>query len=61
MNNDPIKLQSDEFDAVRDLAKEYKVITQTAVVDDDYPEVRFRYEVALQRLLTACKANRRTM
>lgn len=57
-----IDLQNKEFDAVQELAKAYTGgIQTTAVVDDDYPAVRHRYEGALNRLLVACKANGRTM
>jgi hypothetical protein len=57
-----IDLQNKEFDAVEAVAKAYTGgIQQTAVVDNDYPAVRSRYESALRQLLAACKANGRTM
>ena len=58
---DRFKLQNDEFDACAELAKEYKRVTWTAVVDDDYPEVRHDYERAVYRFLKACAANGRTL
>jgi hypothetical protein len=55
-----IELQNKEFDAVHELSKAYSDgIQTTAVVDDDYPMVRHRYETALRTLLAACKANGR--
>jgi hypothetical protein len=54
-----MQAQSKEFDAVCDLAAAYRLIEMTAVVDDDYPHVRHRYESALRALLAACKANGR--
>jgi hypothetical protein len=56
-----MKPQSDEFDAMSKLADAWRAITMTPIVDDDYPEVRHRYEGALRDFLRACKANGRTM
>lgn len=53
--------QSDEFDAMADLAKAWNGITMTPIVDDDYPEVRHRYEGALRTFLKACEANGRAI
>jgi len=44
---DRIQTQHAEFDAVARLAEQYRRITMTPVVDDDYPEVRHTYEGAL--------------
>lgn len=54
-----LELQNKEFDAVATLAKAYRAITLTPVVDDDYPEVRHVYDQALRALFDACKANNR--
>lgn len=51
--------QKTEFDAAFEFASQVKRLGYTAVVDDDYPEVRFDYERALKNLLEACKANGR--
>lgn len=58
---DAMQKQGDEFNAMADLAKAWNAITMTPIVDDDYPEVRHRYEGALRTFLAACKANGRTM
>lgn len=60
MNTNDMDTQRAEFDAANDFASTFRELTQTAIVDDDYPEVRHRYECALRRLLDACKANGRT-
>lgn len=54
-----MQLQSNEFDAVAKLSEEYRRITFTPVVDDDYPEVRSDYEMALSQLIVALRANGR--
>lgn len=54
---DQMVLQTAEFDACAELAKQYRRITMTPVVDDDYPEVRHDYEVALAIFLRACTRN----
>lgn len=59
--SDPIALQNAEFDAVKELAEQWRRITLTPVVDDDYPEVRHCYEGAIVRVLRAAKANGRAM
>lgn len=51
--------QNAEFAAVAKLAEEYRNITYTTVVDDDYPQVRFGYEQAVRSLLAALAVNRR--
>jgi hypothetical protein len=56
---DKIQTQRAEFDAVADLAEQYRRVTMTAVVDDDYPEVRHYYEGALAAVLRAMKDNER--
>lgn len=54
-----IERQKAEFDACADLAKQYRRITMTPTVDDDYPEVRHDYESAVQAFLSACAASGR--
>lgn len=56
---DRMELQRSEFDAADEFAKQVRRIQMTAVVDDDYPEVRHDYESALRDLLKACEANGR--
>ena len=56
---DRIALQNKEFDALDKLAKQWRRLQMTPVVDDDYPEVRHDYEGALSTFLTACKKNGR--
>jgi hypothetical protein len=56
---DRIKLQTAEFDAVAELAEQYRRITLTPIVDDDYPEVRYDYERAVRSAIAAFKANSR--
>jgi len=51
--------QRDEFDAMHELDKQYNRLLITAIVDDDYPEVRHAYEGALASLIEAMKANDR--
>lgn len=57
--NERIEKQNVEFDAVAELAAQYRRITLTAVVDDDYPEVRHGYESAMRTLIDAIRANGR--
>jgi hypothetical protein len=58
---DRMKLQRAEFDAADNLASAIRAHGMTPIVDDDYPEVRHRYESALREFLSACKANGRTL
>lgn len=51
--------QTDEFDAVAELVKAYNNLP--AIVDDDYPHMRSRYEGAMQKLLQALGANGRVL
>lgn len=51
--------QANEFDAMARLAKAYKNLP--AIVDDDYPECRHKYESAVKDFLAACKANGRSV
>lgn len=54
-----IELQNAEFKAVSELAKQYRRITMTAPVDDDYPEVAFEYNRAVENTIRAFKATGR--
>lgn len=53
--------QGKEFNCVENLSRAYQQIQQTAIVDDDYPAVRHRYEAALHAFLRACKDNGRKL
>jgi hypothetical protein len=57
-DRDAIDRQNREFDAVNGLAHQWRRLTLTPVVDDDYPEVRFCYEQAMRSLLDALRINR---
>ena len=52
-------LQQREFEVANELANAVLDHNLTPVVDDDYPEVRRRYENALAGLLEAMKASGR--
>jgi len=56
---DLIALQNAEFHAFERLAKTYKSLIMTPVVDDDYPAVRFNYETELRGFLVAMANNNR--
>lgn len=51
--------QGKEFDAVGALVEHHRRLSMTAIVDDDYPEVRYAYEGALHGLITGMKVNGR--
>lgn len=54
---DRIETQSKEFDAVQNFTRAFRQLP--AVVDDDYPERRAAYEVALDRMLESFRVNGR--
>lgn len=54
-----METQAAEFDAMSKLAEQWRRITMTAVVDDDYPEVRHDYERAASAFVTARAVNGR--
>jgi hypothetical protein len=56
-----IDLQNAEFDALTELAETWKRLRQVAVVDDDYPAYRHRYEGAMKTFIAAIKANGRLL
>lgn len=51
--------QRAEFDAADKLAEQLRRLNMTAVVDDDYPEVRHDYESALAVFLERMRENGR--
>lgn len=58
---DPIHRQNAEFAALTELSKAWVTLQRIAVVDDDYPEYRHRYEGRVNAFLRACKENGRTI
>src|SRR5262247_1353824 len=52
-------LQNREFDALTALAERWRILQGVAVVDDDYPEQRHKYEIAMRTLVEALVANGR--
>jgi hypothetical protein len=54
-----IDTQRKEFDAAGEFAKQLKRHDMTAVVDDDYPEVRHAYEGALAEFIDSMAKNGR--
>jgi hypothetical protein len=52
-----MELQSREFETLDEVVRALKNLP--AVVDDDYPEMRHKYDSALTTFLEACKANGR--
>ncbi|KKL23776.1 hypothetical protein LCGC14_2422050, partial [marine sediment metagenome] len=51
------KRQTAEFDALDKLVEAYRQLTLIAVVDDDYPEVRHKYESTLRTFLKVTTVN----
>lgn len=51
--------QNREFDALTELGKAWSTLQQVAVVDDEYPAYRHKYEGALKTFLDAVRANNR--
>lgn len=56
---DGIALQNAEFEAARRVADALRAHDMTGVVDDDYPEVRHKYDNAMRSLIDALRANGR--
>ncbi len=54
-----LQIQSKEFAALVNLYKAYKNLP--AVVDDDYPEMRHRYEQEMRNFIEAIEANGRLL
>lgn len=59
MSDDRMKTQGDEFDAMAKLAERWRPLSMTAVVDDDYPEMRHGWESALADFCDAMRRNGR--
>lgn len=57
--NNTIEKQSEEFESLSELARQWERLQGTAIVDDDYPEIRHCYETALKQFLRACAENGR--
>lgn len=55
---DAIGLQNAEFTAAQELANQYRRVSLTAVVDDDYTAVRREYDNAAEAFVAAWKTNR---
>jgi hypothetical protein len=58
---DRLELQNVEFRAARALAEALRIHDMVAVVDDDYPEVRHKYESAVNTLIDAFRKNGRVL
>ncbi len=56
---DRMASQSAEFNALQNLMRKAKGLFETAVVDDDYPQMRHYYEGALQEFIKALQGNNR--
>lgn len=56
-----IALMNAELGAARDFAQALRRHNETAVVDDDYPRVRYEYDAAARRLIEAFKNNGRLL
>jgi hypothetical protein len=56
---DAIDLQNAEFDAAGAVCKALAVVLSVAVVDDEYPEVRHKYDSAVRSFIDALRANGR--
>jgi hypothetical protein len=54
-----LEKQKKEFDTLVDLTKAYNALPP--VVDDDYPEMRYRYETALRAFIYALEDNGRVI
>jgi hypothetical protein len=54
-----IRTQTREFDAVAKLCEQYRRVTLTAIVDDDYPGVRAEYDDAVRATIRAFRENGR--
>lgn len=61
MTGTRMETQRAEFDAMAELAKQYRRLTMTPIVDNDYPEVRNDWETALTKFLEALRTNGRTL
>jgi hypothetical protein len=55
---DDFEKQSQEFESMEELAEQWRKLQMTAIVDDDYPEIRDQWELALAHFLRAVFENR---
>ncbi len=56
---DSIDKQNAEFKAAQELATQYRRITMTPPVDDDFPQVKYEYDQAADAFVKAAIANGR--
>jgi hypothetical protein len=54
-----MELQNKEFEVLNKLTSAWSILQNVAVVEDDYPHVRHKYEAALQDFVEAIDANGR--
>ena len=59
MDTAALDRQNKEFDALTTLAAKWNILRNTAVVDDDYPEMRHYYESAMKDFINAIRENGR--
>lgn len=59
MDMSGIDRQNKEFDALTKLSERWFALQRVAVVDDDYPEYRHRYEGAIKDFIDAIRINGR--
>lgn len=57
VSGNAMALQTAEFDAMAELAKQWRRIQMTPIVDDDYPAVRHDYERAARAYVEAWQRN----
>lgn len=55
---DKFDLLNAEFAAVKNIRDDYRRLSMTAIVDDDYPQMRHNYESGVRELVKALKENR---
>lgn len=56
---DKLDLQNIEFDRMTKLAEAWTILRKIAVVEDDYPQYRRKYEAAMRDFIDAIRANGR--
>jgi hypothetical protein len=59
LNTEKLELQNAEFDALTRLAEQWQTLRNVAVVEDDYPYFRHKYESALKTFIDAIRKNGR--
>lgn len=60
-DDERIKTQKAEFDALKTLINRYNILCNTPIVDDDYLEMRHYFESSLRSFIDAMKANGRQL